>query len=387
MADALCGPSNPLQTLQKQQGVDRSLQRERLTANSPFNPQDFNFRTPSKVPAAFLDAEYEAFKHGKPISEAILPDFFLATQEQQAASQAGPSYARQPPPNWASDFQWLNLQQRHPSPLPSSQFRHAAPLQKSSSGGWHQDFLNSQHNIPQQSQGSTSQQRNHASGYRPTFGGAMPFQPQFSPMAHETQTLHEQSQQTQQGGFDEAALDEAFAKIQEELESSLRSPMVEEELPDIWDTRNREDTVPQDTLPKDDVMDREVEADELARTAGQLLDNMKDEQSEKFQQSTFMQLMRQLRDKEVKVDGDKMVPANPEGIVEDQERPQEQERLERHGKASDSKAPRRANSSSEEVEDKSTSTPPRPQAQALHPGGMHYPIGATVLQDAQNALR
>ena len=49
------------------------------------------------------------------------------------------------------------------------------------------------------------------------------------------------------------------------------------------------------------------EADDLARTAGQLLDNLKDEHSQKFQNSSFLALMRQLRDKEVRVEGDQMV--------------------------------------------------------------------------------
>ena len=51
----------------------------------------------------------------------------------------------------------------------------------------------------------------------------------------------------------------------------------------------------------------EADADELARTAGQLLENVKGDQSQKFQESSFLSLMRQLRDKEVRVDGDKLV--------------------------------------------------------------------------------
>ncbi len=49
------------------------------------------------------------------------------------------------------------------------------------------------------------------------------------------------------------------------------------------------------------------DADELARTAGQLLDNLKHDQSRKFQESSFLSLMRQLRDREVRVEGDKLV--------------------------------------------------------------------------------
>ncbi|KAF2151960.1 hypothetical protein K461DRAFT_279484 [Myriangium duriaei CBS 260.36] len=49
------------------------------------------------------------------------------------------------------------------------------------------------------------------------------------------------------------------------------------------------------------------ENDELARTASELLDKVQNNQSEKFQNSAFLGLMRRLRDREVKVDGDKMV--------------------------------------------------------------------------------
>lgn len=47
--------------------------------------------------------------------------------------------------------------------------------------------------------------------------------------------------------------------------------------------------------------------DELARTAGQLLDSVKYEQNQKFKESNFLALMRRLRDREVRVEGDKMV--------------------------------------------------------------------------------
>ena len=64
-----------------------------------------------------------------------------------------------------------------------------------------------------------------------------------------------------------------------------------------------------DTIPahsSQEEMMADVEADELARTAGHLLDNLRHEQSQKFQQSNFLELMRQLRDKEVMVEGDKI---------------------------------------------------------------------------------
>lgn len=47
--------------------------------------------------------------------------------------------------------------------------------------------------------------------------------------------------------------------------------------------------------------------DEMAETAGRLLERVADNTSEKFQNSQFLELMRRLRDREVRVEGDKMV--------------------------------------------------------------------------------
>lgn len=49
------------------------------------------------------------------------------------------------------------------------------------------------------------------------------------------------------------------------------------------------------------------ETDDLARTAGLLIDSVRDEQNPKFKNSMFMGLMKQLRDHEVVVEGDNMV--------------------------------------------------------------------------------
>ena len=49
------------------------------------------------------------------------------------------------------------------------------------------------------------------------------------------------------------------------------------------------------------------EADELARTAGTLLENLQHDHSQKFKQSSFLSLMRQLRDHQVRVEGDQLV--------------------------------------------------------------------------------
>lgn len=54
-------------------------------------------------------------------------------------------------------------------------------------------------------------------------------------------------------------------------------------------------------------LDKSQETDALARTAGELLDSVQSDQSDKFRESKFLALMRKLRDKEAKVEGDKLV--------------------------------------------------------------------------------
>lgn len=56
---------------------------------------------------------------------------------------------------------------------------------------------------------------------------------------------------------------------------------------------------------------RSKDDEELAKTAGQLLESVADNTSDKFRESNFLSLMRQLRDYEVRVEGDKVVRVSP----------------------------------------------------------------------------
>jgi len=53
--------------------------------------------------------------------------------------------------------------------------------------------------------------------------------------------------------------------------------------------------------------------EELVRTAAKLLDSVQHEQSSKFQNSQFLSLMRQFRDREMTVEGDQVVAKNGMG--------------------------------------------------------------------------
>lgn len=103
--------------------------------------------------------------------------------------------------------------------------------------------------------------------------------------------------------MDESAFEEAFAKAREEVESQ------EKEAPEELEKKtNAAEPVENIRIGSDLVKpssDGRTEPDALARTAGELLDNVKHESSQKFKESSFLGLMRQLRDREVTVDGDR----------------------------------------------------------------------------------
>jgi hypothetical protein len=67
------------------------------------------------------------------------------------------------------------------------------------------------------------------------------------------------------------------------------------------------DQIHDPAAPQKDQQRDESDQDALARTAGQLLTSVRNDKSEKFQNSQFLELMRRVRDREVTVAGDKFV--------------------------------------------------------------------------------
>lgn len=93
------------------------------------------------------------------------------------------------------------------------------------------------------------------------------------------------------------AFDEAqrwqLEESQHDILDAISQPVSEEEAPGIEKGKEKEH--------------RAEDPDELSRTAGQLLESLASEQSQKFKESNFLKLMRQLRDKEVEVEGGELV--------------------------------------------------------------------------------
>lgn len=86
-------------------------------------------------------------------------------------------------------------------------------------------------------------------------------------------------------------------QIWKELEAAgyMRSPVQEQHI-----------QLEAEQQPKEELPQRH-DQDEMAETAGKLLEKVADNTSEKFQNSQFLELMRRLRDREVRVEDDKFV--------------------------------------------------------------------------------
>ncbi|KAK1823670.1 hypothetical protein LTR12_001856 [Friedmanniomyces endolithicus] len=295
MADALCGPSNPLQQLKQQTSLDRTLQQDRLTSRlSP--AQGFRSHDPN---AGLLDPEFEAFQAGLPPSE--LPSYHAYQSHQQPFS-AGPS----PAPSWAQDFQQLHIS---PSLLqPQQSLYQSGP----STAGWAQGFR--QHATqPAMSQRTASPsplafQQKARMGY----GG---FQSRFAPQASLAPNVQQfKGKEPVYEQFDDAAFEQAFVQARDEMmdevdgQNSLQENVgtLQDPLQDVLQDQQDFMSSLEEQAQTEEQRAHE-EQDALSATAQELLSKVEDNQTEKFRNSQFLGLMRKLRDREVKVEGDKMV--------------------------------------------------------------------------------
>ncbi|KAF2003239.1 hypothetical protein P154DRAFT_100626 [Amniculicola lignicola CBS 123094] len=216
MADALCGPSNALQNFQKHTSVDRTLQQDRLAQRQ--SPSQ-GFRSSPGPNAGLLDAEFEAFQTGFPGPPQ--PDFHqFAPQFSHPPPRAQFAQAPQAP-DWASDFQQLNI-----SPLQAPPIQRHHPAQ-ASNASWHQDFA--RHQAPAvQSPAQTQSPFGGMSRYG--MGGPMSSYQggqTFGYMNGTPVSAVAQGKQRSQEGvpqFDEAAFERAFAQAQDDMLEELSVP-------------------------------------------------------------------------------------------------------------------------------------------------------------------
>lgn len=269
-----------------------------------------------------LEAEFEAFQSGHSLengplaSEALLFD--------RAANPFPPELAQTSPPDWASDFQRFHIVDTQAPPIPQSQFPEQDPLERGSQEGWHDEFSRQQNSVFNRD--AHQQTPAIRRGYIPPTNPYSAYDQIYSPGP--PGALQRQPGKSSKISFDDVAIERAFREVSTELNYAEEYAQGQEtehgqEASLVNDIPGKSVQAPElkgalltERIGSDKILEvpkeeREKQArndaDELARTAGELLDNVKHDQSRKFRESNFLSLMRQLRDREVQVEGDKIV--------------------------------------------------------------------------------
>lgn len=212
-------------------------------------------------------------------------------------------------PRWAEDFRTMNFNEFRASPLPQSQFRREAPIQHTAPREWHQDFL-------RQNNPSTASRSHLQISHNLSHGNMGPSDYNTFNQRHVSSAIAQQKQPERQqvvDVVDQEAMERAFDAVSvEQHQTTDPSSIVDvayqlHEMYSPGEIRIGSDKIIDESTKEEEEKIDKNDADELAKTAGQLLDNVKHDQSQKFQRSSFLSLMRQLRDREVYVEGDKLV--------------------------------------------------------------------------------
>ncbi|KAI0775691.1 TPR-like protein [Trametes elegans] len=273
---AECGPSNPLQGLSKRFDQDRGIQQDQFAAGRAGSSKE-TFRS-QYSPAPGVNQDAARFFSASPAPTYGMPppsSFDLSALHRSLPISHGQSVVHMQSPTqtpslqagaaaWAADF----LQQQ---PSEKAVERHAAPM----------TLEQNMSPVSQSSPGAfmSNMSWNPAMGYSTA---------QFAPMAGVQQSIP----QMQSAQIDAAKWDQEFRSQVLSLHTenpAAAAPAVE----DRAKAASRSQPV--------------HEGDELARTAGALLDTVQGETNPKFKNSAFLGLMRQLRDRDVILEGNDLV--------------------------------------------------------------------------------
>lgn len=197
--------------------------------------------------------------------------------------------------------------------MPTQSF-HPTPM-----NGWQNEFAQQQHQ-PQQNNQTQFQQPGHMANYQapfmstyPGMNGMVASAPAGQASIQAPSTFDKASVAFDESAF-EAAFDQAQADMHEqEILSSEQHEILEEDV----DSKNLESTLEPESNEQirigsdlignnteTNTQEQKEDSDELARTAGHLLDSLSHDSSQKFKESNFLALMRRIRDREVHIEGD-----------------------------------------------------------------------------------
>ncbi|TDL25903.1 TPR-like protein [Rickenella mellea] len=272
--NAECGPVNPLQGLAKRFDSDRGIQQDHIGSSRAGSSREI-FRTPLAAQPG-LEQEAARFFAASPqpgLSLRAPSSFDLAairgsipssqTNSPSPAQQQQHRPHSQPSSSWAADF----LQQKKPAVQ--------APHTAISTKGEVLQFLDRQNS------------KSYPSLSPSQLSIGPQWAPNFGPVQSAPQWMPQNTSQRQSVLPTSSQWDQEF----QTQEASLSHVSSQAESYSTQETQMRQS----------------VDLDDLARTAGLLVETVKDEQNPKFKNSKFLGLMRQIRDGVVVVEGNDMV--------------------------------------------------------------------------------
>ncbi|KAG9010417.1 hypothetical protein FRB93_004257 [Tulasnella sp. JGI-2019a] len=292
ISGADCGPVNPLQGLAKRFDADRGAQQDQFRSGRAGSSREvFRSQEPQANPALLREAT-DFFQGSSSSAVPFQGPAAFDLQTLNAAIHAHPA-TRAPvatfSPNsasWANDF--------------SNQ---ANATQSSTAAAWAGDFM-------KQSQG-------------PSVAGRAAATPARDAMAMHTPPI-QQGPMLQRPQYDMAMANLALMQQMQPL--GMMGPMQQAQPIIAQPSQTTQDlsswashfSQVDSQLTSNTAPQPEVVANDLAETAGLLINALKTEQNEKFKNSAFLGLMRQVRDREMVIDGNDLVASSSSGALDSQ---------------------------------------------------------------------
>ncbi|KAI8063841.1 hypothetical protein BC940DRAFT_306524 [Gongronella butleri] len=290
-----CGPSNPMAGLMKQFHQDRSLQQDRFAAEQHAESSQAAFRSRENM-ANGMDRQFaDEFMHDGGMSHEQQHRFeFGGLRNELESIQHGPPVQQHHQPQHHHQHQHQHHHQHHQGEDWATDFHHQHTAECGPGGAactaMVKDF--ERYEQPQAGPSVAPGAMHHQQPYhympqrqwmdRPAYMPSM--QQQQGPMAAITQE-------------DKAAFDRAFDDAAKQMEQKETAATQEDWASEFAEQEQRDSE----------------SNDALARTAAMLLDSVDVNENPKFKNSQFMSLMQKLRDREVHVEGDKMVETKGKG--------------------------------------------------------------------------
>lgn len=297
--DANCGPSTALQNLSKHTQKDNSLQRQHQNIPQPQTGiQNFRLNTADSR----LNNDFQRFNNGNDFANSFMNQVNVKPGFPQPQQHHSP--VPQAQQGWVNDFSTLSINNQPPQMMAKN-----VPAQQNAD--WHQQFIQSQQGMQQQQQQNIQQQNIQQQGihsmapnYAVGQGFRMNMRTDLSAPVYAQQSEHQEIHKIEE---QQKQFESQFDAIEKELQNSeQQQQQQQQELHTI-------------EIAGDG--DKEKFA-ETARKVEQSMHNVNSqnmEMKDKFQNSDFLKLMKSIGNRQVELEGDKLVDVNSGQDIRQQE--------------------------------------------------------------------